>query len=53
VKPDRRRSSAARLAILLVLLLLAIIALYRLFYAVPPAPAPRITQGLLFTPGHS
>ena len=53
MKPDRRRSSAARLAIILILLVLAIIALYRLFYAVPLAPAPKITQGLLFTPGHS
>ena len=53
MKPDRRRSSAARLVIILILLALAIVALYRLFYAVPPGPAPKVTQGLLFTPGHS
>jgi hypothetical protein len=53
VKSDRHRSSTARLVIILVLLVLAILALYRLFYAVPPAPAPKVTQGLLFTPRHS
>ena len=53
MKSDRRRSSAARLVIILILLVLAIIALFQLFYAVPPAPAPKVMQGLLFASSHS
>jgi len=44
---NRRRASAFRLVIILLLFALAIIALYRLFYAVPAAPPPKVTQGSL------
>ena len=45
MKARRQRASTARLVVILILLALAILALYRLFYAVPPAPAPKAVQG--------
>jgi hypothetical protein len=46
MKARRQRASTARLVMILILLALAIVALYRLFYAVPPAPAPKAVQAL-------
>lgn len=45
--PRRRRASAGRLIALIVMLLLCIWLLYKLFIAVPPAPAPQVKVGLL------
>ncbi len=53
MKARRQRASAARLVVILILLALAIVALYRLFYAVPPAPAPKAVQALCDTIRHA
>jgi hypothetical protein len=43
--PRRRRASAGQLVALIVMLLLCIWMLYKLFIAVPPAPAPEVRVG--------